>query len=167
MIRKILEATAHLVGNLDIERAPDDNSKFVYRTTNEITGCDDPYERDKRNWNDRCLELLPELEMKVEASDKPIHAELRIAIAGNSIDMGIGYEFDLERELAAALDATLAADDYPLLEERLGGGRLDILYLGDNAGEIVLDRLLIERLARGHDVTLVVKSGPIINDATY
>ena len=165
-IREILEAAASHVSSLDFNKTPADNSNFLYKKTNELTGCDDPYKDDKRKWNDRCLELLPGLENRVEASDDPIKTALRIAIAGNSIDMGIGYGFDIERVLEAALDATLAVDDYPQLKERLAGGGLNVLYLGDNAGEIVLDRPLIERLAREHDVTLVVKGGPIINDAT-
>ena len=61
VIKEILEATARHVENLEFERAPADNSNFVYRKTMELTGCDDPYSSDKRTWNDRCLELLPEL----------------------------------------------------------------------------------------------------------
>jgi uncharacterized protein with ATP-grasp and redox domains len=82
------------------------------------------------------------------------------------IDFGIFDSIDIEGTVTRALEGGLAADDYPSLAEKIKGG-IEILYLLDNAGEIVFDRVLIEELgARGARVTAVVKGTEIINDAT-
>ncbi len=164
--RRILEEAARHVQHLNFDAVPADNSNFVYRTAAALTGITDPYAPEKRFYNERLMALLPGLRQMVEDSTDPLQTAVRLAIAGNSIDLGIGYEFNLEEELRAAIKSLLGADDYPQLRKLVEGRALDILYLGDNAGEIVLDRLLIERLIPRHRVTYVVKRGPVINDST-
>ena len=112
------------------------------------------------------LELLPSLEAIVRRSKDPLKAAIHLAAAGNVIDLGIGHEFDLKKDIALLMKQPFAIDDYPDFRREIGPGRT-LLYLGDNCGEIVFDRVLIEYLlAMGVRVTFVVKSGPIINDAT-
>jgi uncharacterized protein with ATP-grasp and redox domains len=114
------------------------------------------------------LEILPELERIVASAADPFSAAVRMAIAGNVIDFGApgGVTDDLRRELVGALDRPLTGGGEAAvarLREAASAAR-SILYLTDNAGEIVLDRLLIERLPRGA-VTVAVRSAPAINDA--
>jgi len=166
LIRIVLDRTAEYVMKLDLDTTPADASNFAYKVTMEVTGNRDPYREDKRRFNDVCLGKVPELRKRLEDSPDPLKAAVRLAVLGNVIDMGIGYSFDLERELERFLHITLATDDYDVFRKRLDEGRKKILYIGDNAGEIVFDRMLVELLSRDHDVTFVVKGGPIINDAT-
>ncbi len=166
LIRRILDATADYVKTLDFESTPADTSNFVYRITREITGNSDPYREDKKRFNDLCLEKTQSLRAIISSSDDPVRTASRLAILGNVIDLGIGFTFDLDRELGNFLVRELAADDYDSFKSILSSGRKRILFLGDNAGEIVFDMLLIELLADSHDITYTVKRGPIINDST-
>jgi len=98
--------------------------------------------------------------------DDCLEGGVRIAIAGNVIDFGIYENIDLDRSLAESFDLPLSTIDYRNFSEAIAKSRR-ILYLCDNAGEIVFDRVLIETLLeRGKDVTAVVKGSPVINDAT-
>ena len=166
IIRKIMNLTADYVKELNLDQAPADSSYYVYRITREITGIDDPYCAEKKLFNDFCLSLIPELRIKIDTSEDPLYAAIKAAIAGNLIDLGIGHTLDIKSNLNTLLEDTFAVDDYRAFKSLLDSGRKKILYLGDNAGEIVFDRLFIEKLAHQHDVVFVVKQGPIINDAT-
>ena len=80
-------------------------------------------------------------------------------------ERGIGHAFDIDHEIQRVLATGFARDDSAALEAELATGRRRVLYILDNAGEIVFDRLLIEELA-AHDVIACVRGGPIINDVT-
>ena len=88
------------------------------------------------------------------------------SIIGNTFDHGVkGHEIaaDFTAFFEDEFDRGLAIDDCDEIEQRLGR----VVYITDNCGEIVLDRLLIEHLvARGARVTVAVRDGPILNDAT-
>lgn len=112
------------------------------------------------------MNMTRQLKHKIDYSIEPLHYAIKAAILGNIIDLGIGMEFDLDRDAEKIFSEPLAIDHYREFREILASGRMNILYLGDNAGEIVFDMLLIDELRHDHDVTYTVKSGPIINDAT-
>jgi hypothetical protein len=102
----------------------------------------------------------------VQRSDDPFAAAVRLAVAGNVIDLGAkgGLTEDEVRQAAsAALDHPLVGD-VELLRQAATTAQ-SILYLTDNAGEIVFDRVLIEQLPRDR-VTVAVRGRPAINDAT-
>jgi hypothetical protein len=134
----------------------------------ELTGTDDPYAQDKRRANELALALLPELRELVAEADDAFAAAVKLACAGNLLDMGVktGHALDPD-EVEPLLRGTL--EEPPLagteeLREALEGAQ-NVLLLADNAGEIVLDRLLVEQLD-GRSVTVAVRGGPIINDVT-
>jgi uncharacterized protein with ATP-grasp and redox domains len=109
--------------------------------------------------------MVPGLRKTIAASARPFETAVRLAIAGNIIDFGILSvdEKRVEDTIAASLTDQIDSAAVDILEDEVRKARR-ILYLCDNAGEIVFDRLLIERLPR-EKVTAVVKGGPIINDA--
>jgi uncharacterized protein with ATP-grasp and redox domains len=117
--------------------------------------------------NRKALELYPWIESIVRGAVDPLDAALRIALAGNMIDCGRGSVdgLDMRKAVLRYLEADFALDDRARLFTELDGAR-SILYVLDNAGEIVFDRLLVERLG-ARRVVCAVRSGPIINDATY
>jgi uncharacterized protein with ATP-grasp and redox domains len=103
--------------------------------------------------------------MAARAPDR-LEGGVRVAIAGNVIDFGIYENIDLDRSLSESFCLPLSAIDYRNFAQAVANARR-ILYLCDNAGEIVFDHVLIETLRdRGKDVTAVVKGSPVINDAT-
>ena len=161
-----MNKTAEYVTILEFDSTPADASNFVYEITKKITGIKDPYEKDKKKYNNICMSMLPKLRNIIENSEDSLKTAVRIAIFGNLIDLGIGLHFDLEKDLESILKNPFGVDDYNAMKENLEHGRKKILYLGDNAGEIVFDALLVEQLKEKHSVVFVVKEGPIINDAT-
>ena len=162
----ILNAVADHVKTIDYNRTPADNSNAVYRISERVTGNHDPYRDEKKKYNDICLGMVPMLRRRIEYSIEPLHDAIKTAVLGNIIDLGIGMTIDLDRDVDEIYKNPLAVDDYIAFRTMLEEGRKKILYIGDNAGEIVFDRLFVEELYHDHDVTFVVKSGPVINDAT-
>ena len=161
-VRELLLAST----SLDFSRPPPLLAGVLQAKLREITGCDDPYLEDKRRFNRLALELLPPLAEAVLRSADPFAAAVRLAIAGNVIDLGAKPGLT-EAEVRKAASAALAKPVVGRLADlhRAASRARRILYLCDNAGEIVFDRVLIEQLPRGH-VTVAVRGRPVINDAT-
>lgn len=151
-----------LTGPFDV--TPAEFSMAAYRAVADVTGVADPYALEKREHNAAAMSLLPALREALAASPDRLAAAVAAAIAGNTIDLGIGMRFDLDELAGRALSIPLGRDDTPVLKKALSRAR-SVLYVADNAGEIAFDRLLIEEMGPER-VTVAVKEGPIINDAT-
>lgn len=131
----------------------------------------DPYKELKKTANDLALKLLPQTKKTIfEKSKNPykcFREACKIAVVANSMEFDVsGYDFRLEDLEKTLKNMSLAVDDlfraYRLLEKSK-----NVLILTDNAGEIVFDGLLAETLKFiGVNVTVAVKSGPVLNDAT-
>ena len=136
----------------------------IHQRVQQLTNNIDPYRNDKDQATQQALALYPELKKKVSVSADPLEMAVRIAIAGNIIDLGVAESYDLDATLKRVLTQPLAINDLVSLRNTLARS-VSVLYLADNAGETVFDRILIEILETS--VTYVVKGGPIINDATH
>lgn len=131
------------------------------------TGVSDPFGPAKKRATELALQLLPDLEARVNAAEDPFETALRVTIAGNVIDLATRDEVEVG-ELLETLEETLTCDLDGAAIEALRGhlGRAErILYLADNAGEIVFDQPFL-RLLPLERVTVSVRGGPILNDAT-
>jgi uncharacterized protein with ATP-grasp and redox domains len=163
---EVLRRLARVLPALNMARSPATNSKPVYDIVYEVTGVRDPYARSKKETNQAALNLLPALEASIHHSQDPLKSALHLAAAGNIIDLGIGHSFDLKKDVRRIMKQPFAIDHTDQFRKELRRGRT-LLYLADNCGEIVFDRVLVEQLlAAGIKVTVAVKSAPIINDAT-
>jgi hypothetical protein len=165
---EVLKRLSERIPSVDLDDTPAGVSQTVYEVVRAVTGREDPYAELKRRTNDEALQILPDLRELVDADPDPLHAAVRLAAAGNVIDFGIGagHEFEIERDIEAMMEDGLAIEDIGPFHEDLAGGKR-VLFLGDNSGEIVCDRVLVEKvLEAGAEVTFTVKSGPVINDAT-
>lgn len=164
---QVLREVLCLAGNMDMRQSPPLMGQKIHHTIRKLTGVHDPYLEMKDRFNKLALEMYPELKERVETSIDPFETAVRLAIAGNIIDLGVKTELaesEIEKTIAQSLTDPL--DTEALKEFRNATAQAkDILYVGDNAGEIVFDRLLIEQLPC-ENITFVVKTGPIINDAT-
>lgn len=163
--RMVRDALA-LIGAEGFDRPAPWVARAVHRRLRTLTGVDDPYREVKARTTRAALALLPECRARIAAAADPFEAAVRMAIAGNVIDFGVEGsvgDADIRRALEAALEAPLAGEPAALRRAIEGAG--SVLYLADNAGEIVFDRPLIERIGPGR-VTLAVRGGPAINDAT-
>ena len=160
----ILRETLKHAGSLDLARPPI-LGQWIYRQVRERTGQTDPYLDVKQKSNRLALELYPEWKRRIQASDNPLASAVRLAIAANIIDFGINGDLkpeDIPSALEESFAARLEGDIGEFLDAVMRAK--DILYLADNAGELVFDRLFIELLAR-KNITVAVKGGPAINDA--
>jgi len=164
---RVLRKVLHRASQWSFERSPPEMGREIHRIIREETGDPDPYREAKSRFNQFALNLLPELSKRVAESEDAFEAALRLAIAGNIIDFaasdGLGEELVLET-IEDALTRPLAVDHTGDLRAAIEKAA-SILYIGDNAGEIVLDRLLLERMPRAK-VTFAVRGSPVINDAT-
>lgn len=162
---KILKSVLEDIENADTKKPPAFTTTFIHRRIREELR-KDPFKQIKSRYNQIALEMFPSLKALIERSEDPLWTSTRLAIAGNIIDFGIFTSIDIEGTIDKALHNHLAKDDYELLKEAIFSAT-EILYLTDNAGEIVFDKLLIETLIRkGKKIKAVVKGGPVINDCT-
>ncbi len=162
----LLRRVLRLAADLDLTAPPPVMSLGIHRLVRETVGDGDPYRGAKRRFNALAAELLPDMEARVAAAADPFGAAVRAAIAGNVIDLGAKSgltEDDIRAALGRCLEAPVVGTPAALRDAARAAGR--ILYLTDNAGEIVFDRLLIERLPTER-VTVAVRGRPILNDAT-
>lgn len=124
----------------------------------------DPYFVEKKTSNKEMLSRYSAFKKMVECSDNPFDTALRLAIAGNIIDFGPTHKFDVEGTIERVFNSSLAIDDSTELRTKIKEAKR-ILYLGDNCGEIVLDKLFLETINHPN-VTFAVREKPILNDAT-
>lgn len=148
---------------LPADATPPHMAYQIHQLVKQQTNSFDPYRQAKQEATRQALALYPRLKEKVNQASDPLEIAVRIAIAGNIIDLGVDESYDLEATLDRVLTQAFAINDLASLRASLAKTN-SILYLADNAGETVFDRVLIETLDQA--VTYVVKAGPIINDAT-
>ncbi len=163
-IKKVLNEVGMMLRDIPLNSTPPESGRLIYRKVSEITGDSDPYKEIKKETTQKALSLYPYLKSRVEKSSDRLLTAIRVAIAGNVIDFGAYENFDLDREVDEVLKKDFAVFDYKKFKHSLDKAR-EILYIGDNAGECVFDRILIEEINK--PVTYVVREAPIINDATY
>jgi uncharacterized protein with ATP-grasp and redox domains len=164
---RMMHAVLGLLGTMDLRQSPPVMAQGIHRLICERLGDPDPYRAINTASNRMAFEWFAPLQARVRAASDPLAEAIRVAIAGNIIDYGAKRQIDrddIEAALIRALAMPLDVGVLATFREAVTRART-ILYLADNAGEIVFDRLLIECLPRDA-VTLVVRGAPIINDAT-
>ena len=162
MLRDVLRLTSEM----DLSESPPRIGQQIHQRLRELTGITDPYAAVKKHFNRMALEILPELRGRVAAAEDPFAAAVRLAITGNIIDFGPKgniTESDANEAIAQVLFEPLHGDIHTFHEAVEQAS--NILYLADNAGEIVFDRILIEQMLSKR-ITLTVRGAPVINDAT-
>ena len=163
IIKKLLDSVGAMMKDIPLENTPPETGEIIYRKVREITGVTDPYKEVKKANIEEALSLYPELKKIVEESDNSLITAIRIAIAGNVIDLGVNKKFNLVEDVRKILKQDFAILDFEKFEKQLKIAD-SVLYLGDNAGESVFDKILIEELNK--PVTYVVREIPVINDVT-
>ena len=161
MIRDVLRWTSEM----DLSLSPPAFAQRIHRRLRELTGVNDPYAEEKKLHDEMAKRALPALQRDVNQSDNPLLTAANFAIAGNIIDMGAKTgltENDLVEAIEHAAENKLIGDTAEFYNAVQRAEK--ILYLCDNAGEIVFDTMLIEQLGPQR-VTAAVRGKPIINDA--
>jgi damage-control phosphatase, subfamily I len=150
---------------MDLSQCPPAMGQKLHRKLRQLSGIADPYKAVKDRFNTMALKMMPELVADIENSDDPLFMVLRLAVAGNVIDLGVKGGIG-EGQVHKAVCNTLNEPFHGEIEDFRDAvlKAQNILYLADNAGEIVFDRLLIELLMPAQ-VTVAVRGAPVLNDA--
>jgi len=161
--KKVLEEVAAALSDLSLDITPPEIARTVYGIVGRHTDGKDAYKQIKERSNDMAMELYPRLKKVVEKADDVLLSAVRLAVAGNVIDYGVPHSFDIEEEIDECLNKDFAVFDFDDFRDKYEAAS-NVLYLLDNAGEIVFDRILIEEMKK--DVVCAVREKPIINDVT-
>ena len=171
--RELMQRALKLLAEGDVNRNNCIQIEQVYRMVAEGLGDADPYRETRLFFDREMLRLLPRLREHIAQSDDPLRSAVRAAIAGNLIDLAaLGGEVTLERAMRKVEDVEregLYFDDCDGLDAALKSART-LLVLGDNCGEIAMDRLLIETIRRLYpqiEVKYSVRGSAVVNDVTY
>ena len=162
ILRQILKA----VSKMDFQQSPPVMAQYIHREIRNLSGCDDPYKELKIKYNQYALDLYPEMKAAILDSPNQFETAVRLAIAGNIIDFGASLVVDqtmINQTIQSSLTDPLIGNTDQLSDAVSEANK--ILFLGDNTGEIVFDRLLIEILPM-HKVIYSVRGMPVLNDAT-
>jgi uncharacterized protein with ATP-grasp and redox domains len=164
---QILREVLFLANKMDLSESPPAMAQKIHRVIRQLTETDDPYKEMKGRFNDFALQHVPRFQKLLATSEKPFETAVRLAIAGNIIDLGVKCSLtmlEVEKTIDQALIVPFDMKDFEDFRKATVEAT-NILYMADNAGEIVFDRFLIEQLGP-EKITLVVKGKPVINDAT-
>lgn len=134
----------------------------------EFSGESDPLKAIKNEQNSRALAIYPAAKDFVLKSEDPFLTAVKLAIAANSMDAMTDVRGEApEKIIKKWRGSKINNGKLNRLKERLSKTR-KLVYLGDNCGEIVFDRLLIEVLLEMYrlEITFVTRTLPILNDAT-
>ena len=165
--RKIMRNCFAYMSETDLDRSPPEIAQGIGRIVQSMTGIEDPYREVKSLHTAAALEMLPEMEKILRKSCDPFEAGLRLAIAGNIIDLGAKEKVsdeDIYCILSEAMQQPLCGAVPRQLKAEIDKAG-SVLYLADNAGETVFDRIFLEQFTR-EKVTVAVRGAPAINDAT-
>lgn len=162
---EILYGLMDTVKSLDVDDTPCHNSTIVIKETARLCGNPDPFKDEKADSNTLAKRLLQKMKDDVEKAG--LHRLLQISSAGNIIDSGIVFRYDIEKTMEDTVEKGFSVDHYGAFEEKLKKAGT-ILYLGDNCGEIVFDEPVVRFLHEsGKRIYYAVKSEPVLNDALY
>jgi damage-control phosphatase, subfamily I len=160
IMRRLLED----LSEAEYDQSPPVLARRMHKLLREVLQDPDPYKKIKDKYNVLMLSMYPEFEKLVKDSEDGSDTAMRLAIAGNVIDFGARNHLDIMDTISRVRDARFAIDDSMSLSADLKKAG-SLLYIGDNCGEIVLDKLFIKCL----DVPVkyfAVRGSPIINDIT-
>lgn len=173
--REVINHLSKLIPQFSLNITPAEMGREIYAIISKVTGKKDPYREIKEESNKMALKLYPQLKIKVKSAENQLLTAIKLAIIGNIIDYGIQRNLveineEINKMLVDNFDSLVSNNgshfDYSAFCEHLLKIET-ILYLADNAGEVVFDRVLIEHLVDYYHKTViyVVKGKPVLNDA--
>ena len=168
-MRKICE----IIAGADMENeAPPLVDARIIRLRRDLLGIEDDFTAIKHSFNQLLLGLCDKLRARIAAAEDPLYAALQLSMAGNYIDFGVLRDVDpdeLLRLLDDAAEKHVDREEYEQLRADLARPGGELVFIHDNCGEIVLDKLLIETIKRLYpqqEIVSLVRGTPVLNDAT-
>jgi len=165
---KLTQQVTRMSRDFRFDASPPEAAADVYEAMADIADKVDLYAEVKALSTQKAKTFLPALRGRIDASDDPLLTAIKVAIAGNVIDLAAEVSFDLEMELAKIFETDFVHDDFDKLRKALHRAKT-LLYIGDNTGEHLFDYLTIETLKQLYPslhISYMVRGNPIINDVT-
>lgn len=159
VLARVLEKLRHI----EPTSTPPEMGNQIHRIVRQVVESSDPYRAAKEANCRQALALYPRMKSLLREADNSLEMAVRLSIAGNIIDLALEQQYDLWETVERVLAQPFAIDDMAAFREAVSRTK-QVLYLADNAGETVFDRVLIESLDL--PVVYAIKAGPILNDAT-
>lgn len=169
--KQILAITNEYLQSCDRKKTNPEIMAEIWKKITEVLQTDNPYKDIKLRYNQLMLTMEKDIEEIMESSKQPLKTALKLAILANIIDFSARHQFDeqlVKDKLMRADDTKLALDDSGELFAALAHAK-SLLYLGDNCGEIVVDKMFIRKIKQfypGLAVTYGVRGQAIVNDVT-
>lgn len=163
-IRRILRETSEF----DFSKSPPEMGQVIHQILREESGNPDPYLKIKNQSTQYAAEMVHEASISIRNSEDPFTTALYYAIAGNVMDFALSTTWDSDKlwKTFEQVKTVIANKEMVLQLKKELMNANQVLYIGDNAGETVFDRLFIEYFPQKNRVFYAVKNSPIINDAT-
>ena len=161
----IMKETIGIIGDYERFRYSPEVGKVMHQIVKKHTGNKDPYEQIKKENIENALELYPSLKHFLYKKEERLYWALKIAATGNTIDSAIYHNINIKKNVENEIEEKFSICDIDKLKSILKHAK-NLLIIGDNAGETVFDKILVENLLH-LDITYAVRNNPIINDATY
>ncbi len=166
--KKILKDIMKMLSETELDKKPPEYARLVYDKISCISKIKDPYREIKKRDNMHAEKLAPSLKNMIDASRDPLLTAVKVSIAGNIMDFAANSDYDIKESIDRVLHEDFAINDYSKFKNDIINAKT-IAYFADNCGEIIFDKLLIEKIKTLNSkctIHLFVKAGPIINDAT-
>jgi len=166
--KKVVKKTLKKLSTLSMEQKAPDIANHVFALTTKILGNNDPYKDIKKKSNDTALSFYPLFEKMLQEAEDPLLQAFKISAAGNIIDFGAFNSVDIETEIKKIPELSFSINHFSKFESEVSDSKL-LLFIGDNAGEIVFDKLLIEILKKQYpemEIIYAVRDRPVLNDIT-
>ncbi|MFC2061310.1 DUF89 domain-containing protein [Elusimicrobiota bacterium] len=166
--KKVLNRTMEILSEMDLNLSPPQIARDIYREIHAITGKDDPYMEIREKDNRQMMEVYHDIRERILKDKDSLLLACKLAAGGNIIDSGTG-ERKKDHTLSDVEDILITLpeiNDFPALIHELENSS-SLLYLGDNSGEIVMDRLFIEAIKKDYPhlaIHFAVRGAPVIND---
>ena len=161
---EIIQKVFRVLADADHNLSPSEIAGETNRVMRESLGVEDLHQAEKLAGHDQAIKIINKLRELAAQGKDPLEQWLKISAAGNVIDIIHADEYDLWEEVQATVSQELQTDDLEVFRQSLKTAP-HLLYMADNVGETVFDRVMIENL--DIPVFYAVKSGPVLNDATY
>lgn len=152
------------------DTSPYINAQIMRLLTNKFF-IEDIYLNVKKEYNELLLSKSEEIFKEIERSSEQLNLALKYAMVGNFIDFGAMDKVDknkLENIILKVREQDIDIEEYDNFVKDLNNAK-EIVYLADNAGEIVFDKIFImilQKLYKNLKITVIVRGKPIYNDAT-
>jgi len=168
--KKVLDKVMDILKDYQFDSPPPEIARGVYKVIKNTLSVEDPYYEIRKKDNENMLKMYKNLRSRVFMDKFSLFAATCLAASGNIIDCGVGKNNEVKnfKDTGQIFEKLPEINDFLEFKKDLKKAK-NILYLGDNSGEIVLDKILIEFIKRDYpdkNIVYATRGEPVINDVT-